>query len=112
MASKACTLGFAVAVLVMLCAEPIVAADEPFLIVHKKIENVKRVKDGEEISVSIGIYNAGIHHHYKMLFPFLILHLNKRSGDIESMLTWHILFCFFGLACRYGLFLLRTRKMD
>ena len=45
--------------MLMRIAQPILAVDEPFLVVHKKIENVKRVKDAEDIMVSIGIYNAG-----------------------------------------------------
>jgi hypothetical protein len=110
MASKVCTLGFAVAVLVMLCAEPIVAADEPFLVVHKKIENVKRVKDGEEISVSIGIYNAGINHHYKMPVPFLIAEQAVWRCRQHADLAPTVLFLC--LACRYGLITLITWKMD
>lgn len=59
MVSRVCRLGCTVAVLLVLIAQPILAADELFLVVHKKIENVKRVKDAEDITVSIGIYNAG-----------------------------------------------------
>eukprot|EP00243_Klebsormidium_subtile_P009849 TRINITY_DN5062_c0_g1_i1.p1 TRINITY_DN5062_c0_g1~~TRINITY_DN5062_c0_g1_i1.p1 ORF type:complete len:194 (-),score=45.99 TRINITY_DN5062_c0_g1_i1:369-950(-) len=59
MVSRVCKLGCTVAVLLVLIAQPILAANAPFLVVHKKIDSVKRVKDVEDITVSIGIYNAG-----------------------------------------------------